>query len=87
MDLLTKFETIEVKADARISEVDRNFCAAHQAAYENARTSLAELGFIWNDMLNQQRELLTLSSSRFTFCIPSLSPKSFLISAGHTTFP
>ena len=59
MDLLTKFETIEVKADARISEVDRNFCAAHQAAYENARTSLAELGFIWNDMLNQQRELLT----------------------------
>ena len=59
MNLLTKFETLEIKADTRISETDRNFCAAHQAAYESARTSLAELGFIWNDMLNQQSELLT----------------------------
>lgn len=59
MNLLTKFETVEIKADTRISETDRNFCAAHQAAYESARTSLAELGFIWNDMLNQQSELLT----------------------------
>lgn len=58
MDLLTKFETVEIKADTRISETDRNFCAAHQAAYESARASLPELGFIWNDMLNQQRELL-----------------------------
>ena len=58
MDLLTKFENVEMKADTRISESDRIFCEAHQAAYDSARTSLPELGFIWDDMLNQQRELL-----------------------------
>ncbi len=58
MDLLTKFETIEMKADTRISESDRIFCEAHQAAYENAKNNLAELKFFWNDMLAQQRDLL-----------------------------
>ena len=58
MDLLTKFENVEMKADTRISESDRIFCEAHQAAYDSARTSLPELEFIWNDMLGQQRELL-----------------------------
>ena len=58
MDLLTKFEKVEMKADTRISEADRIFCEAHQAAYDSARTSLPELGFIWDDMLNQQRNLL-----------------------------
>ncbi len=59
MDLLKKFENVEMKADTRISESDRIFCEAHQAAYDSARTSLPELGFIWDDMLSQQRELLT----------------------------
>lgn len=36
MDLLTKFETVEMKADTRISESDRIFCEAHQAAYDSA---------------------------------------------------
>lgn len=58
MDLLTKFENVEIKADTRITESDRIFCEAHQAAYDIARTSLPELEFFWNDMLNQQRELL-----------------------------
>ena len=48
MDLLTKFENVEMKADTRISESDRIFCEAHQAAYDSARTSLPELEFIWN---------------------------------------
>ena len=56
MDLLTKFENIEMKADTRISEADRIFCKAHQAAYDNTRASLPELGFIWDDMLGQQKE-------------------------------
>ena len=67
MDLLTKFENVEMKADTRISESDRIFCEAHQAAYDSARTSLPELGFIWDDILNQQRERIccrmTLSES------------------------
>lgn len=58
MNLIQKFENIEMKADTRISQTDRIFCEAHQAAYDSARTSLPELEFIWNDMLSQQRELL-----------------------------
>lgn len=58
MDLLKKFENVEIKADTRISESDRIFCEAHQAAYEFARSSLEELEFFWEDMRSQQRELL-----------------------------
>lgn len=58
MDLLKKFENVEVKADTRISQSDRIFCEAHQAAYDHARSSLAELEFFWEDMRSQQRELL-----------------------------
>ena len=58
MDLLKKFESVEIKADTRISEADRIFCEAHQAAYDLARSSLAELEFFWEDMRSQQRELL-----------------------------
>ena len=45
MDLLSKFSSIEIKPDARISETDRTFCQAHQAAYDAARASLQELEF------------------------------------------
>ncbi len=58
MDLLKKFESVEIKADTRISESDRIFCEAHQAAYDLARSSLEELEFFWEDMRSQQRELL-----------------------------
>lgn len=37
MDLLEKFGQIDVKVDNRISEYDRQFCQAHQTAYEKAR--------------------------------------------------
>lgn len=58
MDLLKKFENVEVKADTRISQSDRIFCEAHQAAYEHAKSTLAELEFFWEDMRSQQGELL-----------------------------
>ena len=45
MNLLSKFSSIEIKPDARISETDRTFCQAHQAAYDAARASLQELEF------------------------------------------
>ncbi len=59
MDLLEKFEAIEIKTDTRISPADRTFCEAHQAAYENARDTLSELKYIWEDMERQQSELLS----------------------------
>ncbi len=58
MELLDKFDAITVSTENQISENDRRFCAAQQAAYDNARGSLAELLFIWEDMLEQQKSLL-----------------------------
>lgn len=58
MNLLTKFSSIEIKPDTRISETDRTFCRAHQAAYDAAREALQELEFFWEDMQHQQQEAL-----------------------------
>ena len=59
MDLLAKFESVEIKADTRISDKDRIFCEAHQAAYDSARNALLELEFFWDDMQEQQKKFLT----------------------------
>ncbi|MCM1214958.1 MAG: hypothetical protein NC331_06565 [Lachnospiraceae bacterium] len=58
MGLLNKFEKVEITSKSRITESDRRFCEAHQAAYENAKNSLLELSYFWNDMQNLQAELL-----------------------------
>ena len=43
MNLLDKFNAVEVKADTRISEDDRLFCQTHQEAYDLARSALREM--------------------------------------------
>lgn len=58
MSFLSKFSHVEVKADARISETDKQFCEAHQQAYENAISLLYELKFFWENMLESQKEIL-----------------------------
>ena len=58
MNLLEKFSKIEVKADERISAEDRHFCEVHQSAYDDARSSLQELKFYWETMLESQKQLL-----------------------------
>ncbi len=71
MDLLDKFDAITINTDKQISEVDRTFCVALKQAYDNARNTLAELLFVWDDMLEEQEKLLapTRLSSR-TFISP-----------------
>lgn len=71
MDLLQKFANVEAKSDARITEADRHFCTAHQAAYDNARSTLPELLCIWEDMQDQQEELLTGTGASPTFYLAS----------------
>ena len=58
MSFLDKFSAVEVKSDARISENDKQFCEAHQQAYENAVSLLYELKFFWESMLDSQKEIL-----------------------------
>lgn len=57
-ELLEKFNAVEVKADNRISPVDKLFCEKNQAAYEAAISSYQELSFFWDDMEKTQNELL-----------------------------
>ncbi|MCD7964322.1 MAG: hypothetical protein LUG90_00895 [Clostridiaceae bacterium] len=58
-DLLAKFDTVEVQADRRITEADREYCTAHQKAYDAARACFQELVYIWEDLETQQSALLT----------------------------
>jgi hypothetical protein len=71
MDLLQKFAGVEIKKDARITEADRHFCQAHQAAYDNAKDSLQELLCFWEDAQNQQAELLAGTDTSSSFYLAS----------------
>ena len=59
MDLYDKFNAIEVKANNRISEADKDYCERHQAAYESALTSYAELLRISTQLDKTQKNLLS----------------------------
>lgn len=54
MDLLSKFDSVQITSDGRISEQDKAVCAAHQTAYEAAKSTLEELKYMWVDILAQQ---------------------------------
>lgn len=69
MELLAKFDAVKMTADTRISEADRDFCAAHQTAYETAKASLQELIFFWEDILETQKNLPT---------VPGFTPVTYL---------
>ena len=58
MNALDKLDAVQVSADNRISETDRKFCEAHQAAYVDAKASLSELEYMWTDIVNRQAETL-----------------------------
>lgn len=93
MDLLDKFDAITISTEKQISEEDREFCVALKNAYDNARTALAELLFIWEDMLETQQKLLAPTNlTSHTFISPdssvSVSPNNIQekIREMHKTF-
>lgn len=55
-DLLTKFDSVSIAVDNRITPADRKFCELNQAAYEAAILSYQELSYYWQDMENKQDE-------------------------------
>lgn len=56
MSVLDKFAAVEIKADVRISEQDKQFCE-QQAACTAALHGFQELTFFWEDMLSTQKAL------------------------------
>lgn len=65
MSLLDKFEQVEIKADARISPADLNYCKTHQEAYEKARISLADLAKQITKMNDEQEEILSSVEDKY----------------------
>ena len=45
MELLQKFSAVEIQANHRITEMDKDYCERHQKAYEAAISSFQELAF------------------------------------------
>lgn len=58
MTLIEKFDAVEIKADNRITETDRQFCQQHQSAYQAAVDSFQQLLAFWRDVTEQQRHIL-----------------------------
>lgn len=68
MNLLDKFQSVEIKSDTRITDSDKKFCEAQQAAYNAAKTALPELSYFWEDICNTQRTLLAdTDTSKLTY--------------------
>lgn len=58
MDLLSKFDAIQIQGDNRITDADLDYCIAHQNAYDAARSCFQELIYIWEDLTAKQTEFL-----------------------------
>lgn len=71
MDILSKFESVEVDVDTRISDTDKVYCEAHQQAYEAALSCFHELEYIWDDMYSRQIELLSAIGRGYTTYLSS----------------
>lgn len=67
MSLLDKFSAVEIKADSRISEEDRDFCQKHQKVYLEAREGLLFLKKKWKDLYDSQMAVMeSISESEYT---------------------
>ncbi len=58
MGLLEKFDAISPEPLLLLTQEEQDYCSAHQGAYDNARQSLRELLFQWEEAQDTQRELL-----------------------------
>ena len=67
MGLLEKFEKIEIKPEARISDDDLMFCETHQQGYDDALMTLRELKAKLEDAAYTQRSIFgALDSKRLS---------------------
>lgn len=58
MNLLDKFNRVEIEADNRISDTDRRYCEAYQQAYDKGRVALKELAALMERVTAEQLDIL-----------------------------
>ena len=54
MDLLKKFDAIEIHTDNRITAADRQFFQHHQAVYQDAVESFYQIAAVWAGLCARQ---------------------------------
>ncbi len=87
--LLEKFDQVEIKADARISEADRVFCQAHQEAYEKARSVLRSAAILAAEGEKEQEDALNRAGkehySTYLSELSSFRDRDFFLALEKTT--
>jgi len=63
MDLLEKFDAVEICADNRITEADRQYCQQQQKIYQDAVEGFYQIAALWTDMCANQKAALSNSGS------------------------
>lgn len=82
MSLLDKFNAVEITADSRITEADRNFCKSRQVCYEYSLARLREL----TEMIYQSRETEKSMSEDGNNHYFTIKGYNEYIVASHTSF-
>ena len=58
MNLLDKFSAVDIKAETRISNSDKQFCEVQQAAYNHGRNALKQILDISERFIKEQNDIL-----------------------------
>lgn len=67
MRLMDKFSTVEIKADNRISDVDRAFCVRHQEAFDKAGPALDKIAEAIIAAKTEQQAILGSDDSEYSY--------------------
>lgn len=81
ISILEKLDAVEIKADTRISETDRQYCEAHQTAYDEARQALVKLREQWKSIVDRQKEILSSTGQESYARMDYISLDSFSATA------
>lgn len=87
MNLLDKFNSVEITSDTRISETDRNICILHKEAYDKARSALKDLISISKRYVSEQDDVLSaIGRSCSSYLKVDIADLDRELSKSHNTF-
>lgn len=67
MNILDKFSSVEIKADNRISDDDRAFCARHQEAFDKSGPALKRIAEAITEIKTEQKSILGDDGSEYSY--------------------
>ncbi len=70
MNILDKFSSVEIKADNRISDADRDFCVRHQEAFDKAGPALGKIAEAIIAAKTDQQAILGNDGNEYSYLSP-----------------